>query len=268
MRLYDGGLVVHQSHSDDGVIEVVDTGDMRSLHFGTHPRQSCMSIQTPHSLELTYTEAMMAALLINPNPQKILVIGLGGGSLVKYLLHHFPECDVEVVEYREDVVRIAHGYFKVPEGDDRLTIHIGDGYLYAQDRYYHDDVKYDLVLVDAYDHVGMAASVGVQAFFDACEGILTPQGLMSINLWGSNRSLFKQTMSRINQSFDGKSLILPVEDKGNVICLATSKLVTQAQLKKLTIKVESLEARFGIRLSKALRELTRRNSSFIERLFI
>jgi spermidine synthase len=268
VRLYYGGLVVHQSQSDDGVIEVVDTGDMRSLHFGTHPRQSCMSLQTPHSLELSYTEAMMAALLLNPNPQNILIIGLGGGSLVKYLLYHFPQCQIEVVEYREDVVRIAHGYFKVPENEERLKIHIGDGYLYLQDRYYHDDQKYDLVLVDAYDHIGMAASVGVQAFFDACEGILTREGLMSINLWGSNRSAFKQTMSRINQSFAGKSLILPVEDKGNVICFATAQLVTQAQLKKLSSKVDLLEAKFGISLSKALRELTRRNSSFIERLFI
>lgn len=268
MRLYYGGLVVHQSHSDEGVIEVVDIGDSRSLHFGTHPRQSSMSMQTPHSLELSYTEAMMAALLINPKPQKILVIGLGGGSLVKFLLYHFPDCEIEVVEYREDVVRIAHGYFKVPEDDQRLKIHVGDGYLYVQDRYYHDDVKYDMLLVDAYDHMGMAASVGIQAFFDSCEGILSPQGVMSINLWGSNRSQFKQTMSRINQSFEGKTLVLPVEDKGNVIGLATSHLVTQAQLKKLTTKVDLLEAQFGINLSRSLRELTRRNSSFIERLFL
>jgi hypothetical protein len=59
-----------------------------------------------------------------------------------------------------------------------------------------------------------------------------------------------------------------VEDKGNVICFATAQLVTQAQLKKLSSKVDLLEAKFGISLSKALRELTRRNSSFIERLFI
>ena len=49
MRLYYDGLVVHQSQSDDGIIEVVDDGDIRSLHFGTFPRQSCMSMQTPHT---------------------------------------------------------------------------------------------------------------------------------------------------------------------------------------------------------------------------
>ena len=73
MRLYDG-MLVHQSQSDDGVIEVVDDGDIRSLHFGTFPRQSCMSLEVPHSLELTYTEAMMAALLINSDPKRVLVV--------------------------------------------------------------------------------------------------------------------------------------------------------------------------------------------------
>ena len=266
MRLYDG-LVVHQSQSDDGVIEVVDDGDIRSLHFGTFPRQSCMSLQTPHTLELTYTEAMMAALLLNPEPERVLVVGLGGGSLVKFILHHFPNCQIDVVEYREDVVKVAHGYFQLPEKDSRLNIHIGDGYLFVQDLFYQGTAAYDMLLVDAYDHIGMSASVGIQAFFDACAGLLTPAGVMSINLWGTNRPVFKQTMTRINQSFEGRSLILPVEDKGNVIGLATRRLITQASLKKLKPSVTQHEEKFQINLPKSLYELTRRNRPYIGKLF-
>lgn len=267
MRLYYGGLVVHQSQSDDGVIEVVDLGDTRSLHFGSHPRQSSMSLLTPHTLELTYTQSMMACLLLNPKPENILVIGLGGGSLVKFLLHHFPDCHIDVVEYREDVVKVAHGYFKVPSDEARLNIHVGDGYLFTHDRFYKADANYDLILVDAYDHTGMAASVGVQAFFDACAAILTPEGVMSVNLWGSDNVLFGQTMSRINQSFEGRSMILPVENKGNVIGLAMNKLVTNAALKKLKSQAEEQELHLNINLPKALHDLIRQNRSLISRLF-
>lgn len=259
MRLYYDGFVVHQSQSDEGMIEVVDAGDLRSLHFGTFPRQSCMSMTTPHSLELTYTEAMMAALLLNDAPKRILVVGLGGGSLVRFLLHHFSDCHIDVVEYREDVVKVAYGYFQVPEYDKRLKVHIGDGYQFVQSRFFQDEIGYDLLLVDAYDHVGMSESVGLTAFFDACAGLLTAKGVMSINLWGTNRPVFKQTMGRINQSFEGKSLTLPVEDKGNIICLATSELITQAMLKKLRSSVDELEQRFQINLPKSLKALTRRN---------
>lgn len=267
MRLYYGGLVVHQSHSDDGVIEVVDIGDTRSLHFGTYPRQSSMSLRTPHTLELTYTQAMMACLLINSNPTRVLVVGLGGGSLVKFLLHHFPNCKIDVVEYRQDVVDVAQNFFNVPKDDPRLNIHVGDGYSFVQQLYYQSDDSYDLLLVDAYDHIGMSASVGMQAFFDACEGLMSPVGVMSINLWGSERVLFNQTMTRINQSFSGRTLTLPVENKGNVIGLAMKQTVTQASLKKLRPVVEQQEIHLNINLPKSLHALTRQSGSLISRLF-
>jgi len=267
MRLYYDGLVVHQSQSDDGVIEVVDDGDIRSLHFGTFPRQSCMSLQTPHTLELTYTQAMMAALLLNPEPERVLIVGLGGGSLVKFILHHFPNCQIDVVEYRKDVLKVAYDYFQLPKNDSRVNVHIGDGYLFVQKCFCEGATPYDMVLVDAYDHIGMSTSVGIQAFFDACAGLLTTNGVMSINLWGTNRPVFKQTMARINESFDGKSLILPVEDKGNVIVLATIRLVTQANLKKLKLSVPIQEEKLQIKLAKLLYELIRRNRPYIGKLF-
>ena len=194
-------------------------------------------------------------------------MGLGGGSVVKFLLHHFPKCHIDVIEYRQDVVDVAQTYFNVPINDPRLHIHVGDGYVFVQQHYYQADAGYDMLLVDAYDHIGMAASVGVQAFFDACAGVLTSQGVMSINLWGSDKPLFNQTIVRINQSFEGRSMILPVKDKGNVIGLATAWNVTNADMKKLKKTVDQLEIKFGINLPKSLHNLIRQNRSLITRLF-
>lgn len=267
MRLYYGGLVVHQAQSDDGIIEVVDLGDARSLHFGTFPRQSMMSLSAPYALELSYTEAMMACLIFNTKPEKVLIVGLGGGSLVKFLLHHFSECQIDVIEYRQDVIEVAHTYFGVPRNEPRLKIHMGDGYSFVKQRYYQNDAEYDLLFVDAYDHVGMAESVGIQDFFDACAAVLTLDGVMSINLWGSDRPSFNQSMERINQSFDGRTMILPVKNKGNVIGLAIKKTVTNANLKRLQASVDKQEIQLNINLPKYLRDLMRQNSSFISRLF-
>lgn len=267
MRLYYDGLVVHQSHSDEGVIEVVDLGDSRSLHFGTYPRQSAMSMQTPHTLELSYTEAMMACLLFNQAPKNVLAIGLGGGSLIKFLLHHFPECQIDVVEYRQDVVKVAQNYFNVPIDNPKLRIHVDDGYQYVQQRYYQDDKNFDLLLIDAYDHIGMSENVGLQAFFDACAGVLSETGVMSINLWGTERDLFIQTMARIKQSFDGRTMVLPVENKGNIIGLAMKENVSRSDLKKLRNIVEKQEMIYQIGLPNALRALQKHNHSLIKRFF-
>ncbi|WP_306305967.1 hypothetical protein [Methylomonas koyamae] len=40
------GLVIHQSHDDEGVIEVVENNGERALHFGSPARQSSMLIAT------------------------------------------------------------------------------------------------------------------------------------------------------------------------------------------------------------------------------
>lgn len=266
MQIYGDGRLIHQRQSDEGVIEVVDRGDERSLHFGTFPRQSTMRLSAPHALELGYTRAMMACLLLNPRPARVLVIGLGGGSLVKFLLHHFPACHIDVVEYRQDVIQVARDYFDVPD-DPRLNIFPGDGYQHVRQCFYNSDISYDLLLVDAYDHNGMAASVGVQAFFDACAGILAPRGVMSINLWGSERANFNRTMQRINISFDNRSMLLPVENKGNVIALASHVEFSHVALKQLRGKVDEMEMRYAIGLPKSLQNLIRQNRNFISRLF-
>ena len=267
MQIYGDGRLIYQSHSEDGVIEVVDSGDSRSLHFGTYPRQSSMRLSDPLYLDLSYTQAMMASLLLNPNPQRALVIGLGGGSVVKFLLHHFPQCQVDVVEYRSDVIDIAHRFFDVPCNDARLNLLHSDGYQYVTHCFYETDNTYDLLLVDAYDHNGMAISVGVQPFFDACAGVLNQRGVMSINLWGSDRTGFSMAMQRINQSFSNRTMILPVENKGNVIALATQFDVNHTHLKQLRNDVDEWEMRYRINLPRALQNMIRQNRSFISRLF-
>lgn len=268
MQLYNGSFLVHQRVTDDGIIEVVDTDGMRSLHFGTYPRQSSMLLRRSHTLELSYTQAMMACLLFNPIPSRALVIGLGGGSLVKFLLYYFPLCDVVVVENRRDVIEVAMRYFDVPENHPRLTIYHDDGYEFVSRQHYQAGTPYDLLLVDAYDHEGMSASVGVQVFFDACAGLLTNEGVLSTNLWGSERQEFTQTMQRINQSFKDQSLVLPVANKGNVIGLAMKRVVNTAHLKKLRPLAITLDNQLDIGLQNALHQLIRQNRSFLTRLFL
>lgn len=267
MKLYFGGAVVHQQSTDDGVIEVVDHGDIRSLHFGTFPRQSSMSRSRPHSLELTYTQAMMASLLLMPKPERVLVVGLGGGSLVKFVLHHFPDCHIDVVEYRQDVIEVAQRFFDVPANLPNLAFYHADARDWLLQHFLDDREAYDLLLVDAYDHAGMSSSLDAQHFFDLCAGAVNARGVMSINLWGSDRVGFPRTMSYINTSFDNNSLLLPVPEKGNVIALACRQPVDTRALKGMQPQAEAADRYYQIGLPGHLRHLQRQNRSFLSRLF-
>jgi spermidine synthase len=66
-------------------IEVVEERGMRVLHLGSHAIQSAMRVTRPWDLELAYTRAMMGFLMFNDTPQDVLMIGLGGGSLAKFI---------------------------------------------------------------------------------------------------------------------------------------------------------------------------------------
>ena len=75
-----------------------------SLSFESSLIQSCMRLADPDELVLDYTRAMMSFLLLNPNPAHILMIGLGGGSIHKYVHRHLLGTDITTVELRATLV--------------------------------------------------------------------------------------------------------------------------------------------------------------------
>ena len=77
-----------------------------------------MRIARPWSLEMAYTREMMAGLLLRPEnqwPRSTLLIGLGAGSLAKFIYRNLPDCRMTVVEINPQVEFIAHQYFKLPD---------------------------------------------------------------------------------------------------------------------------------------------------------
>jgi spermidine synthase len=63
---------------------ILDCGSRRFLHLDLNAIQSAMQINDPNRLSLAYTRKMMAFLLFKPAPARILLLGLGGGSLAKF----------------------------------------------------------------------------------------------------------------------------------------------------------------------------------------
>jgi spermidine synthase len=258
------GRIIHESHDDDGILEVIEQDGVRSLHFGSFPRQSSMLLAEPDKLHLEYVRAMTSWLLFKPTlDDQALIIGLGGGSLAKHLLHHFPDCRLKVVEYRESVVKIARSHFGLPL-DPRLKVIIDDGAKYVRQRTESQSEQYSLMFVDAFDHEGMASSICNHAFFDACKALLKKDGMLVINLWGGvNKPQFQQIALWLGQTFDWKILFLPVKDRGNIIGLAFNEQTPLHDMKDLRTRAIILEQLYQIEFIAYLKELIKHNSSVI-----
>ncbi|MBE0582205.1 MAG: hypothetical protein IH612_00425, partial [Desulfofustis sp.] len=94
--------VVHRAQYDNYLVEVIDRGDERFLIFAGNIVQSSMSISKPERLTLSYTRYMMAALLAGTCPEKVLIVGLGAGSLLRFINYHFPNCLIDGIDNAAD----------------------------------------------------------------------------------------------------------------------------------------------------------------------
>ncbi len=249
-----GGALVFSERDAEGVLEVVDAFGVRSLHFGTSPRQSAMALDNPERLELAYVRAMLAALIFVPVPHRVLLLGLGGGSLARFLISQFDQCSVDAVERRPGVVDIARTYFGLPR-DARLSIEVAEAVEHTESLARVLEAAYDLILVDAYDHQGMDSSVNAEEFFSACARLLRPTGVVSINLWGSHNASLRQSTDLLKHCFPGKAYRLPVPNKGNVIGLGLGRELPKPDPVMLLPRAKALEIQMGIEMPYFLRNL-------------
>jgi spermidine synthase len=211
---------IHKSVVDDNIVEVSESNGVRSLHLGSVTIQSSMKVNAPFDLELAYTRGMMGFLLFSDEIKQVLTIGLGGGSVPKYIWQFCPNITQTVVEINAQIINIARSHFAVPENDLRLQVLLGDGIAYLNN---HPNSA-DCLMIDAFDSHGIPPDFCSQAFFDACESALTEAGIFAINLWGSDKK-FDVYLQRIEQSFSNRTLMLPTGKPGNIVVFAFKKSV-------------------------------------------
>lgn len=234
------------------LIEVSEEGGVRYLHFSANWVQGAMRIQRPNSLELAYTREMMAGLLLRepPWPKNALLIGLGAGSLAKFIYHKLPNTRITVVEIDPQVEIIARLHFKLPDDPLRLNIVIGDGAHYMLE----DGKKFDCILVDGFDKSGRAGVLDTLPFYQACRARLSSTGLLATNLLGHSRG-FQASQARIAKAFDGRSLVFPSCDSGNTIAFATAGEEVEVTLEELVVRAQELHSRTGLNLKPTVPRL-------------
>lgn len=244
-----GGELVYALRDEIGLIEVVETAGVRALHFGSVARQSAMSIVKPDRVELSYIRGMLMNLLYVPQPRNVLLLGLGGGSLAKFLLQHCPECQIEAVEYRAAVPTVARRFFGLPV-DSRFRVHLEDCNAYMVRGAKTDRLTFDHIYVDVYDCQGLAESVNRHGFFSACKSLLHPKGILAINLWGTRVESLRESLRLLNFHFGGRVLRLDIPGRGNVIAFTHGESYGVPKPRNVTERAGTLEIQTGIEFTR------------------
>ncbi len=246
-------------------ILISEQSGVRYLHFSSEWIQGAMRIQRPNALELSYTREMMAGLLLReaPWPKNALLIGLGAGSLAKFIYHKLPETIITVVEIDPQVEIVARLNFKLPDDPTRLRVVIGDGAEYLL----NGDTHFDSILVDGFDKDGRAGVLDTLPFYQACRARLSSNGLLAVNLLGRSKG-FEASAKRIDTAFDGRSLIFPSCDSGNTIAFATDGEAIDVGVAELITRASYYHKHTGLNLTPTIPRLQTSGSLVENRLII
>ena len=227
---------------DDG-LEVTEERGTRTLHLGSRAIQSAMRVSRPWDLELAYTRAMMGFLMFNPLPQEVLMIGLGGGSLAKFIRRQRPQTRITAVEIDPRVIAAARAHFELPPDDTTLSVVEADGALYVRQH----PGSADVILLDGFDAGNQVEALATQTFYAACRRVLRPGGILVVNLWGRD-SEFAEYFARLTRAFDGEVGWISVQNKTNVIVFGFAEPGAAARLEAARPKLEDLSKRWGLDL--------------------
>lgn len=215
-----------------------------SLSFTSSLIQSSMRLDAPEELVLDYTRAMMVSLLLNPAPRRVLMIGLGGGSMLKYLHRHLPDAEFTVVEISQAVIDLRHD-FLVPPDSERLRTVCDDGARFMRTfvQAFASDAardvaqeaqqaapeapppaRFDLILVDGFDGTGLPPALSSRRFYEDCREALADDGVLVANVQ-ADTARSREIRQRLSRAFGGAIASVESDEGGNEVITAASAQV-------------------------------------------
>jgi spermidine synthase len=157
-------------------IRIEEDDEARYMYFD-RTLQSAMNLKDPTALRLIYSRYTSLGFTFRPDAKKMLLIGLGGGSIPKKLNKEFPNLEIDAVEIDPEVIKMAKDHFNVRESKN-LRLHAQDGRLFLT----RTQNQYDIIMLDAYFTDAMPFHLATKQFFELAQKKLTSNGVVVANL--------------------------------------------------------------------------------------
>jgi len=245
------GVLELDTRSEYSHIRVRRQGNLRTLSFvrdnGAEAEQSALNLKKPHELLLLYNRFMFTSYLFRPQQEHVLIVGLGGGSMVHFLRHYDPPLRIDVVEIDPAVVEIAAKYFGV-HASANVNLVTADGFRYLQ----QTDSRYDVIYLDAYlkpaaetDPTGLPLRLKTQPFYANLQRRLKPEGLVVFNL--NRHKAVEDDVRAIRAAFRQIYVFRP--PSGNMVVVATASEAAPLPMASLHSRARDADQRLKPGLS-------------------
>ena len=252
------GRVIHTEHSLYQNILMTQTGNRLCMKFSMRENQrnqSCIDRSEPRKMVFGYTRMMMSGLLLNPQPKRILVVGMGGGILPAALAALLPDSDIDIVEIDPAVVRMAQEYFGFVSGP-RLRVIVQDARVYGKRAVLRGE-RYDLILLDAFTADYIPEHLMTAEYLAETRSLLTDDGVIAANTFGISKLYDHE--SATYESIFGPFLNLKTWNSSNrIIVAAKATLPSEFELEARATQLKSALRPYGVPIHRYARQMSRK----------
>ncbi|MDX1444492.1 MAG: fused MFS/spermidine synthase [Gammaproteobacteria bacterium] len=178
-------------------ITVTDDGEKICMMFASRgyytSMQSCQYKDDRDKLVFDYTKLSLAGLLINPDPERILVVGLGGGTLPETFHAMFPDAKIDAIEIDEAVVDVAERYFDFKE-EDNIRVIVKDARVYVKQAGMFGR-SYDYIILDAFNGDYIPEHLMTKEWLEEVKRLLAPGGVLVANTFSVSRLYHNESVT-------------------------------------------------------------------------
>ena len=251
LHAQDRPKTIHQERSLYRNILVTEDTSRRCMRFTVAEldgqNQSCRFLHDRDKLVFPYAKMVLTSLLVQDNPKRILIIGLGGGTLVHTYSVLFPQADIVIAEIDSAVVKVAGTYFDFT-ATNKISVAEEDGRIYVKRAGLRGE-KFDLVILDAFNGDYIPEHLMTAEFFEEVKKLLSDKGMVVANTFSGSRlySAESQTYAKVF----GKFFNIRMNSSGNRIIVATPQaLPDRATLDQRAAAMGDRLARFDMSIKE------------------
>lgn len=187
--------------------------ELRARARGNEALESAVDLSNPLRLVVPYTRTLYAGLLVQPEPKRVLMIGLGGAGFHRPFAEAFPEALLQTVELDPKVFELCqtHMGFKPTE---KTPVALMDGRMFVK----RNREKWDWIILDAFRGGFVPPHLKTEEFYRECAARMEDRGVFVTNLHATSR-LYYSDLKTIQKVFP-QMLLFETPGRGNVIAVA------------------------------------------------
>lgn len=249
--------IIHETESAYQTIFISEAHGIRRMHVGSLlDRTSAMDLNDPYRHVYEYTAMMMLASGYVDAPKKILVVGLGGGTVTRTLRLVYPDAEITNVEFDPEIVAMARQYFGYAE-DANMKLVVEDARRWLRST----TEQFDMILLDAYHGGYIPFHLTTREFLEIVRERLSPGGVVCSNTW-TNQALADRESATYHAVFGVFHHYIGNLSTNRIIVAAPSGLPSAEEVRSRLAEVDVARRPDGLDLTGMLDNFFKANPTW------